>query len=268
MAVVVPLISMYAGVTAGMALTAGTVAAGMATVGAYLAVAGAMASGLGLISGDKEFKRIGAYLSLAGGLASGMHSLAAGADAGSAGSMAAADEVYAGAAGEAGASAGGAGAAPTAGAAAEQTLRFPGDATDLGYAETPSQTAITAPSTAPKSLLEQAAQSQNQADMQSTLAKTTQQAQAAQAGQTSAMPPPRVTPSLWETARDAMGGMGKFLTTPQGVEFMGQTMAGYSEDRARQQELDYRRSLMEEVRRNMNSPVKMGYFPAGRPTGG
>lgn len=269
---------MYGAATAATA----AVAAGAFTVAGFLSVAGGMMSAMGYLSKDKDFQRVGGLLSLAGGLAGGWQS---GANAGSAGSQAVADEVYAGAdaAGAAG-GAGGAGAAPTAGAqaaaaapaaetaaAAEPSqLRIPGDAADLGYADAPAAAA----QPAPQSLLEQAARSQSQADVQATLARgqSVAQAQAAQAGQASAVPAPITpgqTPSLWQSAKEAMGGVGGFIkSNPQASEMLFRTMAGYAQDRGQQEQFDYRRSLMERANRNANSPVRMGYYPATRPTGG
>lgn len=61
MAVVLPLIAMYGGVTAGMAMAA----TGVVTLGGALAVAGGMMSGLGLVSGNKKMQKIGSALAIA-----------------------------------------------------------------------------------------------------------------------------------------------------------------------------------------------------------
>lgn len=79
MAVILPIIAIYGGVTAGMAMAAGAAV----TFAGAMAVAGGMAAGLGVITGDKDFQRLGSILSAVGGIANAAQGLAGAGEASS-----------------------------------------------------------------------------------------------------------------------------------------------------------------------------------------
>lgn len=269
MAVIVPLVSMYAAATAGAAIVTGAAAV---TVGSFLAIAGGMMSGLGMLTKDKDFARIGGMLSLAGGLATGVQGAMAAEGAGEAsaafdvpdGSMDAAETAKFKGQGTPPPQAA-APADPAAAASAEageSVLRMPGDAADLGYADAPPPTN---PNAAQPNQLGRAASTQTTADHAATAAKAQTEAavQSAQSGAAPQATTPSGGPSLFESAQGALKGVGGFIkANPQASQMMFQTMAGYAQDRNQQDEFAYRRSLMERAQRNANSPVKMGYYPA------
>ncbi len=77
MAVVVPLMAVYSGVTAGMAMAAG---AAVTFTGA-MAVAGGMLAGVGLLANNKDFQRMGSIASAISGAAGAFSSLSGGGQA-------------------------------------------------------------------------------------------------------------------------------------------------------------------------------------------
>lgn len=281
MAVIVPIMAMYAGVTAGMAMAAGAAV----TIGGALAVAGGMLGALGLIANDKKLQRTSGMFTLASGLLGGLGSTAANA---SAGSIEAADAVYAGAdtAGAAGAAGGAttgqaAGAAQAGVAAAPQAAGAPADGmlpgTENGFETSMAQAK---PSAAPaaaeggSSALQDAALTQRRQDVQTMLARQQEMA-AAQGGQQLApaqqLVNPANNPQSYTPGGNSLMDVGRGVSSwvrqnPLLAQMGFQTVAGmYGPESER---MDFQRSLYERARANANSPVRMGYYPATKPAGG
>jgi len=74
-AVIIPLITVASGISAGMAVAGGAAL----TFASGMAIAGGIATGLGLVTNNKKLQRFGSILALAGGIAGAVQNLSAGA---------------------------------------------------------------------------------------------------------------------------------------------------------------------------------------------
>jgi hypothetical protein len=293
MAVVIPLIAVAGGISAGMAIAAGAAV----TFGSALAIAGGMASGLGLLTGDKDFKRLGSALALAGGIANAVQGAAGAlggageaADASSAWSATADGSVDAAESATFARQAGGGppGELPTSGA------QMGTDYGAINAAGAPGQPAqVAAPSAA-----------QGAKEIGQTLTAGTQ-APSAQAFQTAPTAQLGADPASYTAGRDAAlaeaaAGMTKddiVATLQRGSEkamsLLGQAWDGAGKtlnaagewvkknpgaanaafgaiDGAfgqKAQEFDFKKSLIERARQNQNSPIRL-QFQTNRTVGG
>lgn len=289
MAVVLPILAVAGGVSAGMAIAAGAAV----TFAGAMAVAGGMAAGLGLISGDKDFQRLGSMLSMASGLAGAFSGAAQGAgvidSAATAGDYANQMDLASDAASAASKSSGslgygieGVGDYSAAGQAAPQ-------AADMGqYANETAKFARQgqAPQTfggTPQDIAGQLTGSEG-----GILSKAYQTAQTAPLGATA---PVAATPAgtLAEVAQgitqnditsmlqrgaekagslmgQAWDGAGKALNTagqwvqknPQAASMVFNAVGNAFGPEA--EAMDLRKSLMERARQNVNSPVRLQYL--------
>lgn len=266
-----------------MAMAAGAAV----TFGGVMAVAGGMAAGLGVISGDKDFQRLGSLLSAAGGLANAAQGLAGGAGGASDaygiadGSMDAAESaklVRQGAdAAQVGSTVGDVGNIAQAGA-------------DLGYTDYAGAMTDVA---APQGSIAQSSQdvaasltggtgTQSLTDAFKTaptagvdaqgLAATATPAQDALAEAASSMTKNDITAMLdrgsqqakslfgqaFDTAGKTLNGAGQWMQkNPVASNMLFKAVEGMYGPES--EALDYNRSLMERARRNANSPVRMQY---------
>ena len=282
MAVVVPLLSMVA---AGSA-AAGVVATGVATFGTFLTIAGGVASGIGLLTKDKDLQKIGGILSLASGVVNGVQNMAgagtqtaAGADAASTAEMltqgaqgteslltnpgmatGAAQPSLMQAAQQAagpttsltgmdtmtGIDAGGNVVAPMGGGMGSPSAGIAQQLT--GGATSGGLAAPTVSGAAQPSLLEQAARNLTQSDVASATRNLSLQTGA--------------SPSLWETVKGGAQGIGQFMQKNPVLSNMGfQALAGMYGPEA--EAMDYQRSLYERSRRNLNNPIRLQFTPGG-----
>ena len=286
MAVLIPaLISIGTG---AFGAAAGAIAAGTAGFAAFATVAGTVLTGLGALTGSKDMQKIGGILSLGAGLSNAFAGAAGGASAGAVDSAAlgldgaadaaasgfasGADGIAAGASGgfdaaaaakdfggqintgfEAGASAAQPGMLNQGLAqAANEAPASPIWAKAQGLGGTDSQLAsqqlgITgqqaqAGAVAPRSVdlgslggtLETGARGITQADISAYLAKA------------------------WERAQTGLSGIGKFTRdNKELVQMGGQALQSAYGPEA--QQLDFKKSLMERARRNLNAPVKLNF---------
>lgn len=287
MAVVVPLISMYAAASAGVAVAAGAAM----TLGSALAIAGGFFSAVGMLNKDKNAAKLGGVLSLFSGVANGLQGTGAAAGAtdgaattapvtsgdvaasltqgaensqglltnpgaapttpalGTAGSELGSNLTGVNMAGSIDAPMGG--GMGNAGAAADTTSiaqQLTGSA-DNGA----SLVSGVGTSTPTQSLLERAAATMTQADV---AGMTSSAQQAAGTGQ----------PGLFDQATSKIGGYfdaaGKWVKANPAVANMGfKVLEGMYGPQA--EALDYQKSLMERARRNVNTPVRLTYTPTG-----
>lgn len=285
-AVAIPLLSIAGGVTAGMALTAGTVAAGAATFGAFLSVAGGMASALGMLGKNKDMAKLGGILSLAGGITSAVTGAANAAGSGTATATGDAMDTA---------------KAMTQGAEGGETLlTAPGTATGaqmptLGSAGAAAQppgmdfmTGIDTGGTVSAPMGGGLGGGAGQSVADSLMGRA--QAGVLSGGATSGAPMPQMTDflseaakgmtsgdvagaiknvqtqagSLWDKATGMAGKAGEWVQkNPMAASFAMQGLSGTMAARQQQEALDYQRSLIERARANLNSPVRMSFTPGG-----
>lgn len=285
MAVAIPLLSIASGVGAGMALAAGTVAAGAATFGAFLSVAGGMASALGMLGKDKDMAKLGGILSLAGGITGAVAK--AGTAAGTA-ATATSDAVDTA-------------KAMTQGAEGSETLlTAPGTATGaqmptLGSAGAVAQppgmdlmTGIDTGGTVSAPMGGGLGDGAGQSVADSLMGRA--QAGVLSGGATSGAPVPQMSDflseaakgmtsgdvsgairnvqntagSLWDRATSAVGQAGQWVQkNPMAASFALQGISGTMAAKQQQDALDYQKSLMERARANLNSPVRLSFTPGG-----
>ena len=285
MAVAIPLLSIAGGVSAGMALAAGTVAAGAATFGAFLSVAGGMASALGLLSKDKDIAKLGGVLSLAGSVTSMVTGAANAAGNAATATADAADTAK----------------AMTQGAEGGETLlTAPGAATGasmptLGSAGAVAQppgmdfmTGIDASGAVQAPMGGGLGGGAGQSVADSLMGRA--QAGALSGGATAGAPLPPMTDflseaakgmtsgdvagaikgvqqqagSLWDKATGMAGKAGEWVQkNPMAATFAMQGLSGTMAAKQQQEALDYQKSLIERARANLNSPVRMQFTPGG-----
>jgi hypothetical protein len=277
MAVILPLLAVYGGVTAGISMAA----AGAATFAGALAVAGGMAAGLGIVTKDKDFQRLGSILSAASGIANAAQGLASGAgnaaDAANAadGSIDAAESAKLARQGspvgsspapaappgaELGSTAGlgefGAtgdpynpGTGAPAGAVAESSQQIAsnltgGEGMADAYKTAPTAGAEGMPTSGP-SALQEAAASMTKNDIVSMLERGTANAKSL-FGQAA------------EGAGKVMDAAGNWVQkNPHASNLMFKALEGMYGPQSEQ--MDYERGLLERARRNVNSPVRLQY---------
>ena len=288
MAVAIPLLAVAGGVSAGVAMAAGAAV----TFASAMAVAGGMMAGLGLISNDKDMQRMGSMLSavsgLSGAFTGGANAAATAGAAESAGGLSAEAAGLGAETGSLGAgynfdgigNYSGVGAAPTPGAGLGQAAGGAGaagqinpQAAGLGQASqdiasslTGSeggllarayQTAQTAPLGAaapvaqtPAGALKQAASTMNQSDLLAGGRAAVEKGQS-------------LLGQAWDGAGDFMKDAGKWAqTNPNAASMVFQTIGGAVDGAYGPQAkaLRMRESLIEEARRNSNSPVRLQYL--------
>lgn len=238
------------------------------TFAGFMSVAGGIVGGLGILTGNKGLKKLGGIMALTGGAVGAFQGLAAaGSSAGMSGAEwgAAADSAAGATSGVFDAAGTAADVAGDAGglnlgfeAGLEPSMQISG--TQLGNGAMPVQRgaqAIEAAAAQPDlartyagnpafdvkmpSLLQQAAANTTQAEI-AALSKVT--------------PPP--TPSLYDRASGALKSTGEFLRNNKELVQVGGNMLS-SMYGPEAEALDFRKSLMERARRNLNAPVRLKY---------
>lgn len=277
MAVIIPLLAVYGGVTAGMAMAAGAAV----TFGGVMAVAGGMAAGLGVLTGDKDFQRLGSTLSAVSGLANAAQGLAGAGEASQAfnaadGSMDAAEAAKFARQGQEAASIG---SAPASAGAAGAETGLGADLGEFGMAGDLNQPGMTGQ---PQGTVAESSQQiaskltggENMADAYKTAPTATTDAQGLsyQVGRDSAlqeaassMTKNDIVSMLERGASNAkslfgqaVDGAGTWMQkNPVASNMMFKALEGMYGPQAEQ--MDYERGLMDRARRNMNTPVRMQY---------
>lgn len=280
MAAVVPILSIVSGVSAGMGIAAGAAV----TFGSFLSIAGGMASALGLLSKDKDLKKLGGVLSLAGGISNAIQ----GANAAGNAATASGDAVDTAKALTQGAE-GGESLLTAPGASAPQTMPTMGTLAG-GAAEAPGMDFMTGIDSA-GAVQAPMGGGMGGASGQSVADSLMGRAQANMAGGVAGgAPAPQMSDflseaakgmtrgdvsgaikdiqtqagSLWDRATGAVGKAGEWVQkNPMAATFALQGVSGTMAAKAQQDALDYQRSLIERARANLNSPVRMSFTPGG-----
>jgi hypothetical protein len=242
---------------------AGAVIAGTATFVQFATVAGAVLSGVGALTGEKDLMKIGAVMSIGGALAGGLSSLA-GTEAASAGAAAGgAGEVVSRAADSQAANAAlgmdAAGASTAEAATAPVTSAAPGGASLMDRAaQAPGAGAAgTAAGEAATSPLTQAAPIQPATPVGFNLVdgKLVEAAQGLTSNDLS---------SWWEKARRTGSGVAAWMEkNPNLMKVGGEMLSAMYGPQAEQ--MDFQKSLYERSRANLNSPISMRYKTGSKP---
>ena len=301
MAVIIPLLAVYGGATAGMALAAGTIAAGAATFAAGLAVAGGISAGLGLVTNNKKLQKFGSMLSLASGVVGALSAASSGAaaageassawdaagsaDGSDAGMLARNSRPIADAASPAGeiANAGSIAAPNITGPMAPGGMPF--DGANINGLDLPGATpgALNgAPSSALTNSLTGAQQTPSIANAYQTPVQQLSSTAIPDAG--SALRMVDAAPGGVQQAANGMAqsdiasyfkqameksgkmidGAGKWVqANPQLATIAGQTLQGYQQGAQADEAQNYQRSIYERVKKNLNNPVRLQYNPIG-----
>lgn len=281
MAVAIPLLSIASGVSAAMGVAAGAAV----TFGSFLTMAGGLASAFGMLTKDKDLKKIGGILSLAGGVSNaiqGATNAAGNAATATGDAMDTAKALTQGAEGGETLLTGAApvnspglpsvrnlaGAADTAGTSAMTGIDAAGNVVSpmgggmgtpgpsiadslMGRAQanvlTGGGAAVTAGAPPMSDFLSEAARGMTSSDV----------AGAVKGLQTQAG-------SLWDRATGAVGKAGEWVQrNPMAATFALQGVSGTMAAKAQQDAQDYQKALIERARRNMNSPIAMSFTPGG-----
>lgn len=280
MAVIIPLLAVYGGVTAGVAMAAGAAV----TFAGAMAVAGGMAAGLGLIGNDKDFQRLGSTLGMIGSAAGAMQGAAAAGEASQAygiadGTVDAAESAKFARQGAAAAETGQVGAdlgniaqagadigdfSPNLGGSAPggapQTVAGSSQSIANGLTgggqESLAQQFQTGPTQAVDSqglsyqagrdsALKEAAGSMTQNDIAAPLQRGIDKASS-------------LMGQAWDGAGKMLDGAGKWVQkNPNAAAMVFNTVGNAYGPEA--EALDYRKSIMERANRNANSPIRMRY---------
>lgn len=282
MAVIIPILAVYGGVTAGMAVAAGAAL----TFGSAMAIAGGMAAGLGLVTGNKDFQRLGSQLSAVGGIANalagaGGATAAAGADGGADAATSAAWAEGAGKGGDTLQAAGGPVGSEVgniAQAGSELGANFAGvDASGRiqspmggGMGASPSQIAADLTGNSNQSLAQSFSTAPTQAVTAEGLAATSApnaleqaasgmtKADIAGYGQSIADKASSLMGQAWDGAGQMLNSAGQWVQkNPAASNMLFKAVEGMYGPES--EALDYKKSLIERARQNMNSPVRMQY---------
>lgn len=276
MAVIIPLLAVYGGVTAGMAMAAGAAV----TFGGVMAVAGGMAAGLGVLTGDKDFQRLGSTLSAVSGLANAAQGLAGAGEASQAfnaadGSMEAAEAAKLARQGQDVQSLGSAPASSASGASVAPgadlgEFGMAGDVNQPGMGGQPQGTVAESS----QQIASKLTGGESMADAYKTAPTATTDAQGLsyQVGRDSALQEAAASmtkndivamlergatnaKSLFGQAADGAGAW--MQKNPVASNMVFKALEGMYGPQAEQ--MDYERGLMDRARRNMNTPVRMQY---------
>jgi hypothetical protein len=265
MAVVIPVLSIIGGVSAGMAMAA----TGVATLAGALAVGGAMMSGIGLLGKSDDALKIGGFLSMAGGLAGalGGGATAAAEGAGLGDSMQGfGDSIMEGAKADAGFGFGGNGLTqpPPLGqigqnlgtelAAGAGLAQPPASGLTMANAAKPPPTTLEqslaglGQSKPAMSTLEQAASKLTQQDLRNVQAKIDQ------------------NKSIWDrTFGENMDAVGEWTRKNKELVNIGANALAhaYPQKPWQADQLDFQRSIYDRAQKNLNTPIRMKYTPGG-----
>ncbi len=259
-----PVIIAFAGVASG-------VVTGFA---AYAAIAGAVLTTAGALTGNKDLMRIGAVVGVVGGIAGFASGAASGAEAVSGMDLAADAGTGANSVGTAAGAVDAAQAAGEVGSAAgvsSNVVAPPSTAPPAPVAVAPPDAVTTAPTAGGTSLADVAAKNASTIPV-STAATTPADAMSSyQALENQAASPLSKAASnytssdlssWWDKAMAAGKTAGKTVLdftkqNPELVKIGGQVLMAMNDPQA--EALEYQKSLMEQARRNINSPVVLGY---------
>lgn len=256
MAVVIPIVSAFSTIAA-----AGSVAAAVSTVTGFLSVAGGVLAGVGALTGKKDLVKIGGFMTLASGIGNAISA---------AGSAASSGAEAASSAWDAAGSAAGSDAAQFGKYGMDAAAGAGNGATQLATTavDTGMQGAASAAQEAAPSLLERAQMAagggQPAAATGASLASAPQPVDPVTAAGASMDTPTlnSILQSTWDKTKALGSGVGKFVKDNKELVQLGggilERMYGPEAE-----QFDYAKRLRDQRLRNLNSPVQMGYKPAG-----
>lgn len=269
MAVILPVIAAIGTVSA-----AGGVVAAMSTVGGFLTVAGGALAGIGAITGNKKLQKFGSILSLGGGAAAALGYGATGAAAsGTAGSG------LQGTAGGVSEAAGTAVAGEGGLTASQMTDSVTGIGDSAAMKPVNYSLGSASPQAAEGGLMWQksAALAANQAPAavgqiggampqsnysMGTIASGSSKLADVASGMTS-NDLSSILSRGWDRTQQALKGVGQFVKdNKELVQIGGSALAEMYGPQAEQ--FDYQKSLMEQAKRNINTPIRLAMNPVGR----